>query len=110
MGFGGLRGSRLHTLASATLWPPRTVLSIKMLNPIPGLIFAATVALTYWQFPPNFTDPITFLPLAAGVIVGGILATAIKVAAQWEKALLFRLGTFRAVKGPGLFTILPFFD
>ena len=45
-----------------------------------------------------------------GGAIGGTIASAIRVAAQWEKALVFRLGRFQAVKGPGLFTILPFFD
>jgi regulator of protease activity HflC (stomatin/prohibitin superfamily) len=32
---------------------------------------------------------------------------AIKVAKQWEKAVVLRLGKFKALKGPGLFWIVP---
>jgi regulator of protease activity HflC (stomatin/prohibitin superfamily) len=32
-----------------------------------------------------------------------ILASGIKMAAQWEKALVFRMGKFSSIKGPGLF-------
>lgn len=81
-----------------------------MLNPIPALIFFAISGLAYWLFPPNVGNPYSWLPLGLGIVLGGVVASAIKVAAQWEKALLFRLGKFKAVKGPGLFTILPFFD
>jgi regulator of protease activity HflC (stomatin/prohibitin superfamily) len=35
---------------------------------------------------------------------------AIKVAAQWEKAVLLRLGRFRGLRGPGMFWILPIID
>lgn len=81
-----------------------------MLNPLPALVFVATMAAAFFAFPPNFTNPASWIPLGISAVVGGLLASSIKVAAQWEKALLFRLGKFKAVKGPGLFTILPFFD
>jgi regulator of protease activity HflC (stomatin/prohibitin superfamily) len=35
---------------------------------------------------------------------------AVKVAAQWEKAVLLRLGKFKGLKGPGLFWIIPIVD
>lgn len=46
----------------------------------------------------------------AGVLLGGVLASGFRVAAQWEKALVFRLGRFVGVRGPGFFTVVPFFD
>jgi regulator of protease activity HflC (stomatin/prohibitin superfamily) len=39
-----------------------------------------------------------------------VLASAIRLAAQWEKAVVFRLGKFSGMKGPGLFTIIPLID
>lgn len=39
-----------------------------------------------------------------------ILASGIKLAAQWEKGLVFRLGKFSEIKGPGLFFIIPIVD
>jgi regulator of protease activity HflC (stomatin/prohibitin superfamily) len=39
-----------------------------------------------------------------------ILSSAIKVADQWEKAVVLRLGKFSALKGPGLFFIVPVID
>jgi regulator of protease activity HflC (stomatin/prohibitin superfamily) len=35
---------------------------------------------------------------------------ALKVAAQWEKAVILRLGKFHGLKGPGLFWIVPILD
>jgi regulator of protease activity HflC (stomatin/prohibitin superfamily) len=35
---------------------------------------------------------------------------SIKIAAQWEKAVVLRLGRFRGLRGPGLFWIVPIVD
>jgi regulator of protease activity HflC (stomatin/prohibitin superfamily) len=35
---------------------------------------------------------------------------ALKIARQWEKAVVLRLGRFKALKGPGLFWLLPLID
>lgn len=39
-----------------------------------------------------------------------VVSAAIKVADQWEKAVVLRLGRFRALRGPGLFFIIPIID
>ena len=39
-----------------------------------------------------------------------IVAQGIQMAAQWEKGVVFRLGKFSAIKGPGLFFIIPVVD
>lgn len=39
-----------------------------------------------------------------------VVASAIKVADQWDKAVVLRLGQFRSLKGPGLFFIIPVID
>ena len=39
-----------------------------------------------------------------------VVSSAIRLAAQWEKAVVFRLGKFHAMKGPGLFMIIPLID
>src|ERR1041384_7849233 len=38
------------------------------------------------------------------------LLFAIKVASQWEKAIVLRLGKFHALRGPGAFWIIPIID
>ncbi len=52
---------------------------------------------------------------SAGVIIIAfllaiIISSAIKVADQWEKAVVLRLGKFHDIKGPGLFYIIPVID
>jgi regulator of protease activity HflC (stomatin/prohibitin superfamily) len=39
-----------------------------------------------------------------------VTASSIKVADQWEKAIILRLGRFHAIQGPGLFFIIPVID
>jgi regulator of protease activity HflC (stomatin/prohibitin superfamily) len=39
-----------------------------------------------------------------------ILAAAIRIADQWEKAVVLRMGKFQGLKGPGFFMIIPIID
>jgi len=45
-----------------------------------------------------------------GLVLGLLLAQAPKVAKQWEKGIILRLGRFVGVRGPGLFWITPLID
>src|SRR5438045_5356128 len=45
-----------------------------------------------------------------GVLLGLLLAQAPKIARQWERAVVLRLGKFIGLRGPGLFWIIPFVD
>ena len=51
--------------------------------------------------------PVPFIVMA---VVGLILAQSPKVAQQWERAIVLRLGRFIGMRGPGLFWIVPFVD
>jgi regulator of protease activity HflC (stomatin/prohibitin superfamily) len=43
-------------------------------------------------------------------LVGTYFLFAIKIAQQWEKAVVLRLGKFQTLRGPGLFWIIPVVD
>ncbi len=43
-------------------------------------------------------------------VVAGIASSAIRVADQWDRAVILRLGQFHALKGPGLFFLIPVID
>jgi regulator of protease activity HflC (stomatin/prohibitin superfamily) len=49
-------------------------------------------------------------PLIVFGLVGVYLLFAIRVAQQWEKAAVLRLGRYRGLRGPGLFHIIPIVD
>jgi hypothetical protein len=48
--------------------------------------------------------------VAVMMLVGVYIFFALKVASQWEKAVVLRLGKFRALYGPGVFWIIPIVD
>ena len=53
------------------------------------------------------------LPLAVPVVLallGVFLGYSVKMAQQWERAVVLRLGKLQGVKGPGLFILVPIFD
>jgi regulator of protease activity HflC (stomatin/prohibitin superfamily) len=45
-----------------------------------------------------------------GVVAGMLLASSIKYADQWEKAVVLRLGRYQGLRGPGFFTVVPILD
>jgi len=50
------------------------------------------------------------LPVGLMLIVGAVLMQSPRIAQQWERAIVLRLGRFTGLRGPGLFWILPFLD
>ena len=48
--------------------------------------------------------------VSAMMLVGIYILFALKVASQWEKAVVLRLGKFHGLRGPGLFWIIPIVD
>jgi len=49
-------------------------------------------------------------PLVAGLLVGVYLLFSIKVADQWERVAVLRLGRYIGLRGPGLFHMIPIVD
>lgn len=53
------------------------------------------------------------MPIAVTIVLGLIgifLGYSVKMAQQWERAVILRLGKLHAVKGPGLFILVPIID
>jgi len=48
--------------------------------------------------------------VAGAAVIGVIAALSPRVAQQWERAVVLRLGRFVGLRGPGLFWIVPFID
>jgi regulator of protease activity HflC (stomatin/prohibitin superfamily) len=76
------------------------------LNFVAAVAFLAPVALG------ALSTLLTFNPAGAiiGVLLGLLLAQAPKIARQWERAVILRLGRYTGLRGPGLFWIVPFVD
>jgi regulator of protease activity HflC (stomatin/prohibitin superfamily) len=58
----------------------------------------------------NLTGPGTLVIGIITFLLAIIISSAIKIADQWEKAVVLRLGRFQSLRGPGLFFIIPIFD
>jgi regulator of protease activity HflC (stomatin/prohibitin superfamily) len=52
----------------------------------------------------------TAWPLGVMLIAGVLLMQSPRIASQWERAVVLRLGRFIGLRGPGLFWIMPFVD
>ena len=44
------------------------------------------------------------------ILFSGLLATSIRIADQWERAVVLRMGKFKGLRGPGPFMIIPIID
>lgn len=85
-----------------------------VINYLSTIVFFVLMAVGYVAFGRNI-DPnhlvASDLLLGAGwTLLSAYLGSAIKIAAQWEKALVFRLGRFKSIKGPGVYTLVPLID
>ena len=59
------------------------------------------------------TDVQKITAVVSGVafaILWKIIVSGIRVAAQWERGVVLRLGKFHSIKGPGILYIIPFID
>jgi regulator of protease activity HflC (stomatin/prohibitin superfamily) len=82
----------------------RTLLFFALLIPLIG-IFWGTIA--------TALETGSFIVLGIyGVLawVLSVLVSGVRVAAQWEKGVILRLGNFKTLKGPGLFYVIPVLD
>ena len=50
------------------------------------------------------------IPLFVAIVLGLLMSQSPKVARQWERAVVLRLGRYVGLRGPGLFWIIPFVD
>jgi regulator of protease activity HflC (stomatin/prohibitin superfamily) len=55
-------------------------------------------------------SPAPVLVFFALVFVWGAAVNGVRVAAQWERGVILRLGRFRGVKGPGILFVIPVLD
>jgi regulator of protease activity HflC (stomatin/prohibitin superfamily) len=76
------------------------------MNPISAVIFLVFLGSAAAAFAAQM--PLA-VPIALAVI-GIFLGYSIKMAQQWERAVVLRLGKLYGVKGPGLFILVPILD
>lgn len=72
---------------------------------IPAVVLAIILFLIL-SLPPEVSVPIQIV----GMILIIIIVSGVRVAAEWERGVVLRLGKFQGLKGPGMLYILPFFE
>jgi regulator of protease activity HflC (stomatin/prohibitin superfamily) len=83
---------------------------MKTTSAFPGLVFivilaaGSVAAYELNEARSAFAGIVLFL---LSIIVAAVVAASIRVADQWTRAIVLRLGKFRGLEGPGLFFILP---
>jgi regulator of protease activity HflC (stomatin/prohibitin superfamily) len=80
---------------------------------LPGLIFVviAGIGLAFAYFDSTHSAYRESLSIAVGAFVIAVVASSsIKIADQWDRAVVLRLGRFRSLEGPGLFFIIPIIE
>jgi regulator of protease activity HflC (stomatin/prohibitin superfamily) len=66
------------------------------------LASAAVAQLAWWRF--------MLGPTIAAVVLALAVLLSLRIALQWDRAVVLRLGRFHALKGPGMFFLVPFLD
>ncbi len=66
------------------------------------LSFGVVLVATWWVFSPA--------TIIASLVVGLLVASSIRIAPQWERVAILRLGRFHRVAGPGFYAVIPFFE
>jgi regulator of protease activity HflC (stomatin/prohibitin superfamily) len=80
---------------------------------VPALIFIAILALGAalgFGLHAAGQEYAALLVFGLAIFVGALASSAVRVADQWSRAVVLRLGKFRALEGPGLFFIIPLID
>ena len=73
------------------------------------VILAIGVGLAYAMYGVSASWATNWL-IAAALILAFVASFATKVADQWDRAVVLRLGRFHVLRGPGLFFIVPIID
>jgi len=83
-------------------------------NSVSGILFTVCLILGILAFPVldamGVAASVSVFVFGAFLLLGLYLFFALKVADQWEKAVVLRFGKFRGLYGPGLFWLVPIVD
>jgi regulator of protease activity HflC (stomatin/prohibitin superfamily) len=83
-----------------------------MINYISGLVFAVLFLIgAAFALLIGLANPAAAIVVAVVWVVADVaVSSSIKLAAQWEQGLVFRLGKYHSIRGPGLFFVIPVVD
>ncbi len=94
-----VRAARNNNISQQT----STEVHMNAISAVVFLLFVGGAALSH----------LSGMPIALTIVlalIGIFLGYSIKMAQQWERAVVLRLGKLHSVKGPGLFILIPILD
>ena len=83
------------------------------ISPIAGTLFGASMIVSVMGAiigEGKYSDAMIGGWVVVWMLVGIYILFALKVASQWEKVIVLRLGKFKGLRGPGMFWIIPIID
>jgi hypothetical protein len=85
------------------------------LSGVAGFLFFICLVICYfgilWMTKNGVTSEVLIGVWAvAWILLGIYFLFWLKIASQWEKAVILRMGKFHKLAGPGLFWLMPFVD
>ncbi|MGI9190461.1 MAG: SPFH domain-containing protein, partial [Longimicrobiaceae bacterium] len=97
-------------MANTDMVPTTTNLPATRTGPRPNVLAAAALGVPMALG--VLLTGLTGSPLAVilGAVLGIVAGISPKVAQEWERAVVLRLGRYQGLQGPGPFFIIPFID
>lgn len=84
-----------------------TTVTTDRFNPIALVVLIVLFVISIGLF---YVKLISDVALIALLVVSAIAAASVRIANQWEKAVVLRMGKYKGLKGPGIFFIVPIID
>ena len=79
----------------------------RMWNPISATVIIVALGVLGTLFYFQLISPPLFFSL---LLIALFISRSLRIADQWEKAVVLRMGKFKGLKGPGIFFIIPIID
>lgn len=83
------------------------VINKGLFNPISFSVLLILIAVSVVLYLLQITN---IQVLTLSILLSGLVASAIRIADQWERAVVLRMGKYQGLKGPGPFLIIPIVD
>jgi regulator of protease activity HflC (stomatin/prohibitin superfamily) len=83
-----------------------------VVNYISGLVFIGLLILGLIGLVPvgMYSPPLAVVLGLIWLFIDVVISSGVRLAAQWERGVVLRLGRYHDTKGPGLFVIIPLID
>ncbi len=89
---------------------PRRGGGVSGLSNLLSLVALVGAGLCFWRGTNSAAAAVFYMAGIVLVVIALLIPQSLKMANQWERAIVLRLGRLHAIRGPGLFIVIPFID